>query len=244
MFAAVGKGVVLVGSDEATLKQGIDTREGGDALADSSDYKATLDKLSGDNAAIVYVNGKEVGQLLQLALASGAAKGAGAAAGALGQSQAQLASLRGIGVALGADASGLRVRAVALGASGFAKVADVEHDPALRCPRRRVRLRRGRRDRRVPEGPVRRRAERPAAAAPPGHRGADGPLAPDRPAGAPRRRHHVYAAPGTPLRGGLVLHPSDAAKAADVMHKITAAAAKFADVHFTRSPAARARRRR
>jgi hypothetical protein len=235
MFAAVGKGVVLVGSDEATLKQGIDTREGGgDALAGSSDYKATLDKLPSDSAAVAYVNGKELGQLLQLALASGAAKGtAGAAAGMLGQSQAQLANLRGIGFSVGADANGFRIRSVALGNGSAPKVAAVASEL---------------------------RAAVPGDAFAYGAIGATDAFAQALTGGAAAQQQQLlqglqaqtgldlpndlqtllggglafYVAPGTPVRGGIVLHPADAAKAADVMHRITAAVAKFAPaVKFT-----------
>jgi hypothetical protein len=233
MFGAVGKGVVLVASDAATLKQGIDTREGGDALADSSDYKATLDKLSGDNAAVAYVNGKELGQLLQLAIASGAAKGAGAAAGMLGQSQAQLASLRGIGVALGADDNGFRVRAVALGTGDAAKVSPVASELRSAVPgdafaygaigssdnlqKALTGGTQGAQQQQMLQGleaqtGLNLATDLPALL--------DGGLA-------------FYVAPGTPVRGGLVLHPADAAKAADVMHRITAAVAKFSSVRFT-----------
>ena len=246
MFAAVGKGVVLVATDEATLKQGIDTREGGDALADSADYKATLDKLSGDNAAVLYVNGKEVGQLLQLALASGAAKGgAGAAAGMLGQSQAQLASLRGIGVGIGADDNGFRVRAVALGDGNAPKVSTVA--AALR-------------------------AAVPGDAFAYGAVGASDAFAKALTGGTAGAQQQqllqglqaqtgldlatdlptlfggglaFYAAPGTPVRGGIVLHPADTAKAAEVcIRSRPRSRSSRRPSSSRRSPAAPARRPR
>jgi len=235
MFAAVGKNVVLVGSDEATLKQGIDTREGGSALADAADYKATLDKLADSSAAVAYVNGKEVGQLLQLAISSGAMQGnQAAAAGALAQVQSQLAKLRGIGVSVGADQNGFRIRSVVLGDGSAPKASEVAS--ALR-------------------------AAVPGDAFAYGAVGASDAFAQALTGGAAGAEQQqllqglqaqtglnlpadlqtlfggglaFYVAPGTPVRGGIVLHPADAAKADDVMRRITAAVAKFApNVKFT-----------
>src|SRR4051794_12802073 len=69
MFAAIGKGALLVATDDANLRRAIDTREGDNpALADSQTYKDALAKLPSSNLAVGYVDGSSVSQLVQLAM--------------------------------------------------------------------------------------------------------------------------------------------------------------------------------
>jgi hypothetical protein len=116
MFAAIGKGALLVATDDANLRRAIDTREGDNpALADSQAYKDALAKLPSSNLAVGYVDGSSVSQLVQLAMSQQSMSGVtGPAADQIQKLQDQLKALKGIALSIGAEDKGFRFRSVVL----------------------------------------------------------------------------------------------------------------------------------
>jgi hypothetical protein len=113
-FVAVGENAVLFATSEAALQQAIDIRGGaGQALADSASFKDTLKQLPEDNLAVVYVDGPKLAQLVTLA-ASAAPLTEGAQQQQLTQALDSLRVLKSIGMSFGADDNGFRFRAATI----------------------------------------------------------------------------------------------------------------------------------
>jgi hypothetical protein len=116
LVAAIGNNALLVSSDQATLQQSIDAREGGAQLAGEDAYKQTLQKLPSDSVAIAFVDWQKVSGLLQLALAAAGSQTGGAAAAAqLGPMLAQLQGVQALGFSAGATDAGFQISSAVVG---------------------------------------------------------------------------------------------------------------------------------
>jgi hypothetical protein len=120
--AAVGKGALLVASDDATLRTSVDTREGtGSRLADAPAFKDAMGKLPAGSLAVAYVDGTSLAQLASLAVASGVASGtttAGVSPRQATRALAQLGAIRSVALSAGAEDTGFRIHAVVLANPG------------------------------------------------------------------------------------------------------------------------------
>ncbi|MGZ4430555.1 MAG: DUF3352 domain-containing protein [Gaiellales bacterium] len=225
-FAGVGHGAVLLGTTRSALEQAIDTREGdGSSLAQDAGFRDAIARLPADQLVQGYVNTPRLAQLLSLASLSGATPTPSATPAQLKQVATMLAGIKGVGFGIGADDHGYRFTAVAAldpshpnpaltSASQFAP--SLTHQiPADAFAYLGIR-------------DLGQQIQRAIA-----------------PSGSPQTQQGIqqfeqatglsittdlvpllsgeqalYLAPGLPLRGALVLHPSDPARSAVTMRRI------------------------
>jgi len=113
-FAITVNGTTAIaGTSRATLQSALDAQSGvAPALADDPAFQATVAKLPNDSIAVAYLAPTRIAGLVQLAgglLPKSSAKGMPDPTQALAQLSAAMQNLRGLGIAVVAEQSGLRI---------------------------------------------------------------------------------------------------------------------------------------
>ncbi len=241
MFAAVGDGALLLGTTQAGVDAAVSARKGEvESLADVAGYKEALAAAPDNSLAIGYVNGPQLSQIFQLALAAGqqaASAAGGAAAGAAGAvSDAQLekarqavAAIESISFSFGATDKGFVgntfVRADQAKLQSLGLITGKSYSPTL-----------------ADAAPADSFAYLSFADLGPMVQGVLAQLPAEQKAQVDQAlgglslvgldlvkdivpltsgEHGVFVAPGTPVSAGLLLHPADAAAGAATLRKVT-----------------------
>ena len=121
VVTAVGKGAVLIASDTTSLHASIDAREGDDAgrLSGNPLYGEALATLPEDNVLVGYADGAKVAQLAGTAIEAATASAGSESTkmvppAQIDQALSQLEAIRAIAFSAGADDGGFRLRASTL----------------------------------------------------------------------------------------------------------------------------------
>lgn len=139
MYAAVGKGAVLISTTQLELQRAIDTRDKGTgSLAQSPAFQTAMSKLPSDNLAVGYVAGDKLAPLVKALAQSASQAGSGTAAsataalqGQMDKALAQLAGIKSISMAFRAEEKGFRFEEAVVGDPATLAQAGGTFEPKL-----------------------------------------------------------------------------------------------------------------